>query len=67
MTVTKKNCKFREKWCSHPSVSPSSSPHLLEERERIRLNGRPLPKAKFVFYFCECYSVLERSKGSRVY
>ena len=41
-----------------------SSPHLLEVRERIRLNGRPLSKSKFVSYFWECYKELDATKVS---
>ena len=40
------------------------SPHLLEVRERIRLNGRPLSKSKFVTYFWECYKMLDATKAS---
>lgn len=35
-----------------------SSPHILEVRERIRINGKPLPKQKFADYFFECYDKL---------
>ena len=40
----------------------SRSPHLLEVRERIRLNGEPLSKDKFVTYFWECYSKLKKAE-----
>ena len=40
-----------------------SSPHLLEVRERIRLNGVPLSKSQFVSYFWECYNKLKNAKG----
>jgi len=35
-----------------------SSPHMIEVRERIRLNGLPLEKTKFTHYFFECYNKL---------
>jgi len=35
-----------------------SSPHLIEVRERIKLNGKPLSYEKFVRYFEHCYSLL---------
>ncbi|UJR30505.1 hypothetical protein I4U23_018036 [Adineta vaga] len=33
-----------------------SSPHLIEVRERIRINGELLSKEKFVDYFWQCYN-----------
>ncbi|XP_019858163.1 PREDICTED: folylpolyglutamate synthase, mitochondrial-like isoform X2 [Amphimedon queenslandica] len=39
-----------------------SSPHLLEVRERIRINGEPLGKDLFVNYFWQCYDSLTRNK-----
>ena len=36
-----------------------SSPHLVEVRERIRINGKPLDKEKFVEYFWQCMDKLE--------
>lgn len=39
-----------------------SSPHLLEVRERIRLNGRPLEKKMFSAYFWDCYDKLSSTK-----
>lgn len=35
-----------------------SSPHLMEVRERIRINGKPLPKDKFAKYFFDCWDNL---------
>ncbi|CAF3460836.1 unnamed protein product [Rotaria sp. Silwood1] len=35
-----------------------SSPHLIEARERIRINGELLSKEKFVDYFWQCYNVI---------
>ena len=35
-----------------------SSPHLVEVRERIRINGRPLDKELFAKYFFQCYERL---------
>ena len=38
------------------------SPHLLEVRERIRINGRPLSRASFVAYFWDVYNKLSSSR-----
>ena len=38
-------------------MSPSS-PHLMEVRERIRINGKPLPKEMFAKYFFDCWDNL---------
>lgn len=38
-----------------------SSPHLIEARERIRINGELLSKEKFVEYFWICYNTIQRS------
>lgn len=39
-----------------------SSPHLVEVRERIRINGRPLSCDAFSKYFWHCYQLLHDSK-----
>ncbi|RDD38678.1 Folylpolyglutamate synthase, mitochondrial [Trichoplax sp. H2] len=39
-----------------------SSPHLIEVRERIRINGVPLSKEVFTSYFWTVYDRLEKSK-----
>jgi hypothetical protein len=39
-----------------------SSPHLVDVRERIRIDGQPLSKEKFVSYFWEIYNKLEDTK-----
>lgn len=36
-----------------------SSPHLIEARERIRINGELLSKEKFVDYFWRCYKAIQ--------
>lgn len=38
-------------------MHPCSSPHLLEARERIRINNVPLSKEKFAKYFWQCWCV----------
>ena len=38
------------------------SPHLLEVRERIRLNGQPLSRGEFVSYFWDVYSKLNNTR-----
>jgi folylpolyglutamate synthase len=52
----------------HASQSPNggfpfktglyTSPHLLEVRERIRINGQPLSQLDFAHYFFECWDKL---------
>ncbi|CAH1786523.1 unnamed protein product [Owenia fusiformis] len=39
-----------------------SSPHLIEVRERIRINGKPLSRDAFSSYFWDCFHNLESSK-----
>ena len=36
-----------------------SSPHVFEVRERMRLNGMPISKEKFAYYFFECWENFE--------
>ncbi|KAF5299332.1 hypothetical protein FQA39_LY02505 [Lamprigera yunnana] len=40
-----------------------SSPHLVEVRERIRINGEPLDKATFSKHFWQVYNKLEKEKA----
>ncbi|KAJ3395487.1 Folylpolyglutamate synthetase [Lobulomyces angularis] len=40
-----------------------SSPHLMEVRERIRLNGKPISKELFSKYFFEVWEKLEQTKN----
>ncbi|ESO06650.1 hypothetical protein HELRODRAFT_64438, partial [Helobdella robusta] len=42
-----------------------SSPHIVEVRERIRINGRPLAKDLFCNYFWDCYNNLNSTKADR--
>lgn len=35
-----------------------TSPHLLDVRERIRIDGEPISKEKFIKYFWECWDSL---------
>uniref|UniRef100_A0A8C2JZP3 Folylpolyglutamate synthase n=1 Tax=Cyprinus carpio TaxID=7962 RepID=A0A8C2JZP3_CYPCA len=39
-----------------------SSPHLVQVRERIRINGQPIGKELFTKYFCQVYRRLEDTK-----
>lgn len=39
-----------------------SSPHLLEVRERVRINGKPLKKQVFANYFWLLYDLLDKEK-----
>lgn len=39
-----------------------TSPHLLEVRERIRIDGQPISKELFTKYFFEVWNLLEENK-----
>lgn len=39
-----------------------SSPHLLDVRERIRINGKPITKQEFSIYFWKIYDLLDSEK-----
>lgn len=39
-----------------------SSPHLVEVRERIRINGVPISQSKFAKYFWRIYDALQKQK-----
>lgn len=39
-----------------------SSPHLVQVRERIRINGQPIGKELFTKYFWQVYGRLEKTK-----
>ena len=39
-----------------------TSPHLMEVRERIRINGQPISKETFAENFFEIWDRLERNK-----
>lgn len=39
-----------------------SSPHLVQVRERIRINGLPIEKDLFTKYFWQVYSRLDETK-----
>ncbi|KAI0213240.1 Folylpolyglutamate synthase, mitochondrial [Lamellibrachia satsuma] len=41
-----------------------SSPHLVEVRERIRINGQPLSKQAFSHYFWLCYDKFQSTKAA---
>lgn len=40
-----------------------TSPHLVDIRERIRLDGVPIPEAKYLQYFWEVWDALVATKG----
>lgn len=46
-----------------PPCPPPSSPHLVQVRERIRINGQPLSKELFSKYF---WLVYRRLRGTKV-
>ncbi|KAI9297144.1 FolC bifunctional protein [Neoconidiobolus thromboides FSU 785] len=43
-----------------------TSPHMIEVRERIRINGIPLDRKKFCTYFYYCYDRLIGKKKSKI-
>ncbi|XP_078382408.1 folylpolyglutamate synthase, mitochondrial-like isoform X2 [Oculina patagonica] len=53
-------CAFCESMLRHKGFKTGfySSPHLMEVRERIRINGKPLSKEKFSKYFFDCWDNL---------
>ncbi|CAG2238296.1 FPGS [Mytilus edulis] len=57
-------CAYCESILRHQGFKTGfySSPHLVEVRERIRVNGQPLSRDKFVFYFWDVFNKLEATK-----
>lgn len=43
-----------------------SSPHLVEVRERIRINGKTISKEAFAHYFWECWDNLKQSSSTEM-
>ncbi|XP_019874923.2 folylpolyglutamate synthase, mitochondrial isoform X2 [Aethina tumida] len=58
-------CAFSESILRHHGYKTGffSSPHLLEVRERIRINGRPIEKQDFVKFFWKIYNTLNDNKS----
>lgn len=58
-------CSFTEKILRNHGYTTGffSSPHLLEVRERIRINGKPISRLEFAKYFWNIYNDLERQKS----
>ncbi|KAK3746518.1 hypothetical protein QZH41_016738, partial [Actinostola sp. cb2023] len=58
-------CAFSESILRHSGYKTGffSSPHLIEVRERIRLNGKPLTKELFTKYFFDCWDSLQATMG----
>ncbi|EFX89284.1 hypothetical protein DAPPUDRAFT_205741 [Daphnia pulex] len=54
-------CAFCESILRHHGLKTGfySSPHLIEVRERIRINGKPLSKEEFATYFWRVYTPLK--------
>ncbi|RKP05499.1 Mur ligase, partial [Thamnocephalis sphaerospora] len=44
-------------------VGLSTSPHLIDVRERIRIDGKPLSREQFAHYFFDCRDRLEEGYG----
>ncbi|XP_050293064.1 folylpolyglutamate synthase, mitochondrial isoform X2 [Anthonomus grandis grandis] len=59
-------CSYCESILRHHGYKTGfySSPHLLEVRERIRLNGVPISKDKFSEYFWKIYNRLDKEKSA---
>lgn len=43
-----------------------SSPHLIDETERIQLFGKPISKDKFAKYFWKVYDLLDNSRVTNI-
>lgn len=57
-------CAFIENILIHHGVRTGffNSPHLIEVRERIRINGKPISKKLFAIYFWEVFHMLDQTK-----
>lgn len=44
-----------------------TSPHLIDVRERIRVNGEPIDKSAFVKHFWDCWDRLDRTRVCSIY
>ncbi|XP_069742669.1 folylpolyglutamate synthase, mitochondrial isoform X2 [Narcine bancroftii] len=58
-------CAFCEKILRNYGLKTGfySSPHLVQVRERIRINGKPISKDLFTKYFWQVYNRLEETKA----
>ncbi|XP_042193127.1 folylpolyglutamate synthase, mitochondrial isoform X1 [Callorhinchus milii] len=58
-------CAFCEKILHNYGLKTGffSSPHLVQVRERIRINGQPISKELFAKYFWQVYTLLDQTKG----
>jgi len=54
--------QFQEYHTSLCIPTHTRSPHLIEVRERIRINGKPLSKDRFTSYFWDCFDKLSSTK-----
>ncbi|XP_028664953.1 folylpolyglutamate synthase, mitochondrial isoform X1 [Erpetoichthys calabaricus] len=59
-------CAFAEKILRNYGLRTGfySSPHLVQVRERIRINGQPISKELFTKYFWQVYNRLEKTKDA---
>ncbi|XP_052063109.1 folylpolyglutamate synthase, mitochondrial-like [Mytilus californianus] len=57
-------CAYCESILRHQGFKTGfySSPHLVEVRERIQVNGQPLSREKFVSYFWDVFNKLDATK-----
>ncbi|XP_077971572.1 folylpolyglutamate synthase, mitochondrial-like [Styela clava] len=58
-------CAFVESILRHHGYKTGffSSPHLIEVRERIRINGQPISKTQFADYFEDLYNRFTKTAG----
>ncbi|KAK3594731.1 hypothetical protein CHS0354_001556 [Potamilus streckersoni] len=58
-------CAFCESILLHHGYKTGfySSPHLIEVRERIHINGQPLDRERFTSYFWDVYNKLDKTKA----
>ncbi|KAL3872301.1 hypothetical protein ACJMK2_040234 [Sinanodonta woodiana] len=58
-------CAFCESILLHHGYKTGfySSPHLIEVRERIHINGQPLDRDRFTSYFWDVYNKLDTTKA----
>ncbi|XP_066569024.1 folylpolyglutamate synthase, mitochondrial isoform X2 [Amia ocellicauda] len=59
-------CAFTERILRNSGLRTGfySSPHLVQVRERIRINGKPISKELFTKYFWQVYGRLDETKES---
>lgn len=49
----------------HNAIGLYTSPHIVQVRERIRVNGSPISEEDFAKYFFEVWDMLEKNDEAR--